>query len=295
MTNLQIPREDIQLENEVGHGAFGTVYKAKWLSKNSIVACKCLNLTIGPKFKATTDMILKEIKHSLECAGPFILPIYGFFLEILSPLNSRIYLVMEYMLNGSLTDFLRRDQHNLTYWRRLIIAHDIASGMDRIHRHGIIHRDIRPDNILIDQFYRAKIGDMGIAQACYQNKDEPQGCMRYMPPEFYLNKYDQKLDVYTCGLTLNFLFTGVDHHYDPTSKAIKLTKISPLFRKLIDHCINEEANYRPTTPQIKIILLKFCLYLESRIRTYPRYHYLPVKQKDLVTLAIYREKRFDSI
>ncbi|CAF1007400.1 unnamed protein product [Adineta ricciae] len=164
MSFSEIPKNDIDLQQQLGSGAFGVVYKAKWKSKNRVVACKCIVLKPDGSSKQTADMIIKEIYGYVKCAGLFILPFYGYFYDIPSLSSARFFIVMEYMSNGSLTNFLQKEYHRLTLRRKLSIACDIASGMHRIHRHGIIHRDIRPDNILIDTNYRAKIGDMGIAE-----------------------------------------------------------------------------------------------------------------------------------
>ncbi|CAF3409267.1 unnamed protein product [Rotaria sp. Silwood2] len=166
-------------------------------------------------------MFLGEVAGYALCRGPFILHIHGWSAEKLPPDHLRLLIIMEYMQKGSLTKLLQQEYNQLTNRRKVLIACDIVSGMHRIHQHGVIHRDIRPDNILIDNCYRAKIGDMGISQSYYPQfgfNNSPMGCIRYMPPEFYWNTYNQTLDVFTFGLTLNHLFTGTDHNFDPNTK-----------------------------------------------------------------------------
>ncbi|CAF5126744.1 unnamed protein product [Rotaria sp. Silwood1] len=91
---------------------------------------------------------------------------------------------------------------------------NIASGMRRIHEHRMIHRDIRPDNILVNENYVAKIGDIRIARVIDPLNQQTQiGCAPYMLPEFYRGTYDQKLDIFTFGLTLNELFTSKKNTY----------------------------------------------------------------------------------
>ncbi|CAF3344983.1 unnamed protein product [Rotaria sp. Silwood2] len=178
----------------------------------------------------------------------------------------------------------------------MLIACDIASGMHRIHRHGMIHRDIRSDNILIDNGYRAKIGDMGISQSYHLHlgfSNAPMGCTRYMSLEVYWNTYNQTLDVFTFGLTLNHLFTGADHDFNMNTKTITLTQASPIFPNLIHCCLNPNAQYRPTAQQIEYILHGFLSYLENRIQFYRQYHHLSKKQKDSFCLSIYKDKYFD--
>ncbi|CAF4019507.1 unnamed protein product [Rotaria sp. Silwood2] len=300
----QIARNDIYLQNKIGNGGFGkksslgVVYKALWLSKNYTVACKCIDISLkeNSNSKSTIDMFLGEVAGYALCRGPFILHIHGWSAEKLPPDHLRLLIIMEYMQKGSLTKLLQQEYNQLTNRRKVLIACDIVSGMHRIHQHGVIHRDIRPDNILIDNCYRAKIGDMGISQSYYPQfgfNNSPMGCIRYMPPEFYWNTYNQTLDVFTFGLTLNHLFTGIDHNFDPNTKTTILTKISPLFPNLIRYCLNPNPNYRPSAQQIEYILYGFRSYLEWRIQFNYQYHHLSKEQKDFFCSLVYRERYFD--
>lgn len=142
---------------------------------------------------------MKEITAYVKCYGPYILPIYGWCLEPCPPTTIRVLIIMEYMSKGSLTRVLQNECAQLTFRKKDIIAYQVACGMNRIHRHGMIHRDIRPDNILIDDSYSAKIGDMGITQSYHYYfgfLGKPMGCIRYMPPEFHWNLQNEKLDIY---------------------------------------------------------------------------------------------------
>ncbi|CAF1148138.1 unnamed protein product [Rotaria sordida] len=294
----QIARNDFYLQNQLGSGAFGVVYKALWLSRNSTVACKCIdiNSNVNSTANSTVQTFLAEVAGYAICRGPFILSMYGWSYENLSPNRLRLLIIMEYMPKGSLTKLLQQEYNRLTNRRKISIACDIASGMHRIHRHGMIHRDIRPDNILIDNNYRAKIGDMGISQSYYPQlcfNNSPMGCISYMPPEFYCNTYNQTLDVFTFGLTLNHLFTGTNHYYDSNAKTVILTQISPIFPNLIRYCLNPNPNYRPPAQLIEHILYGYRSYLEWRIQFTNQYHHLSKEQKDFFCLSVYREKNFD--
>jgi len=122
--------------------------------------------------------------------------------------------------------FLRDHRHKVFLRRRLTMTRQIASGMKRIHR------DIRPDNILVTNDIEAKISDMGIARELDPFCQHTQiGCIDYMPPEFFRCSFDNKLDIFTYGLTINFLFTEILHRIRKRQhdSNIVITQESPIF------------------------------------------------------------------
>ncbi|CAF3933797.1 unnamed protein product [Didymodactylos carnosus] len=216
----QIDRRDIDYDEDdfLGGGAFGKVYKAKWLSKNLTVACKVIHAR-AETAKTDVKAFLKELAAYRELS--------------------------EYLDKGSLTRVIYKE--NVSLRRKLEMALNIASGMRKIHQHGMIHRDIKPDNILVTSHYTAKIGDMGIARVLDPNVAITHiGPQQFMPPEFQTGEYDQKLDVYTFGLTLNELFTETKHKFDIFTGRKTLTTQSPILSELITRCIDSDPKQRPT-------------------------------------------------
>ncbi len=128
--------------------------------------------------------------------------------------------------------------------------------MHRIHRHGMIHRDVGPNNILIDHYY----GAIGFVNT-------PIGCVSCMPPEF--------------------------NSFNPNTKTIALTQTSTIFPNLINRDLNPNFNYRPTAKQIKSSMHGFSSYLEHRIQFNPRYHQLLKQHKNFFCLSVYKERHFD--
>jgi serine/threonine protein kinase len=162
---------------------------------------------------------------------------------------------MEFMSRGSLTAVIKQEK-KISLRRKLDMACHIASGMRKLHARHMIHRDIRPDNILVNENYTAKIGDMGIARVMEQNKHLTLiGCAHYMPPEFITGKYDQSLDVFTFGLTLNHLFTEKEHHsIQFIITKVKLVEESPILSELIARCIHDNPSQRPSAVEIEATL-----------------------------------------
>ncbi|CAF3344973.1 unnamed protein product [Rotaria sp. Silwood2] len=102
----EIARNDIHLQNQLGNGAFGVVYKAIWLSRNFTVACKCIDIdsNVNPNIRSKILMIVNEIAGYIVCYGPFVLTVYGWSHEILSSGHLCLLIIMEYMPKGSLTN-----------------------------------------------------------------------------------------------------------------------------------------------------------------------------------------------
>ena len=165
-----------------------------------------------------------------------------------------LYIITEFMSRGSLARVLSQDTC-LSYRRRLDIAADIACGMARIHDKNFIHRDIRPDNILISYDYVAKIGDMGIAKEIVDKNNSMIGYNPFMPPEFFKGKYDKKLDIFTFGLTLNELFEGKNYPHNNNSSKIK--EMGKFFEFIIKPCTDYNPDMRPTTEIVEINLKIF--------------------------------------
>jgi serine/threonine protein kinase len=193
------------------------------------------------------------------------------------------------MEKGSLANLLENEK-NMTYLQRLGLAIDIASGLSRIHDLNFIHRDIRPDNILVDANYKAKIADMGIAKVFKQRTDQTlAGCRDYMPPEFYTGNYTKKLDIFTFGLTLNELFGGKHVMWRGTN--IHVEPKADVFYYFVEKCIDNEANNRPIAKSIESDLKLFNKVTNSFIEKLPPLTYAQksVDEKNRIFKIVYDE------
>ena len=166
------------------HRCLGQVYRANWLSKNRPVACKVIRVTVQRRH--LEESFRKELIAYAELSGAYILKTFGYGDRLLDDGTKECYLITELMHRGSLANVIHGRGEKLSLRRKLSLACQIASGMRKLHAHTMIHRDIRPDNILVSNNYTAKIGDMGIAHIF--NPDERHtlvGCLPFMPPEFH--------------------------------------------------------------------------------------------------------------
>lgn len=231
--------------------------------------------------------VLRELAAYTEISGAYILKLFGFAVQI-DPANKtrKILLIMEFMSRGSLTSVIKSEQ-KISLRRKLEMACHIASGMRKLHARHMIHRDIRSDNILVNENYVAKIGDMGIARVMEGNNHLTViGCTPFMPPEFYTGKYDQSLDVFTFGLTLNYLFTEKEHQHIIIK--VKLVEESPIFSELIARCIHDHPSQRPSAVEIEATLQTYKRGFDKLVLSeHPEYIPLPTEAKNKVFLKFY--------
>ncbi|KAL1181264.1 hypothetical protein V6Z11_A02G037100 [Gossypium hirsutum] len=193
----------------VGRGAFGTVYKAVMNSGQTIavkrLASNAEGNNIENSFRAEI-LTLGKIRHRN------IVKLYGFCYHQGSNL-----LLYEYMENGSLGELIHgRGSCSLEWPTRFMIALGAAEGLAYLHhdcKPKIVHRDIKSNNILLDEKFEAHVGDFGLAKVI----DMPQsksmsvvaGSYGYIAPEYaYTMKVTEKCDIYSYGVVLLELLTG---------------------------------------------------------------------------------------
>lgn len=221
----------------IGNGNFGFVYEAMLKPFNNFVACKLLdkkfsqqnllakinanqNANKQESRKEKFTSIDKELQAYVEIYSPFICKLFGYGRDR----SSNLFLVMEYMDNGTLEDLMVREKKGLVHLsniQKLKIMGNIACGLADIHNKNLIHADVKPKNILIDMNNTAKICDLGSVKNANNNEFDNQiGGLFYLPLEFYLGKYDEKIDVYSFGLIMYHLFCGKRHSYSLNNSLI---------------------------------------------------------------------------
>ncbi|KAL5203092.1 hypothetical protein ABZP36_014044 [Zizania latifolia] len=178
--------------------------------------------------------------------------------------------ITEFLCGGSLRAFLRKLQRQKLPLEKIIsIALDIAHGLEYIHSQRVIHRDVKPENILFDGEFCAKVVDFGVACEevyCNSLEDDP-GTYRWMAPEMYKRKpYGRKVDVYSFGLLLWELVSGSIPYEEMTplqaAFAVVNKNLRPIIpsscpaplRVLIEQCWSCQPEKRPEFCQIVQIL-----------------------------------------
>ncbi|XP_016433683.2 G-type lectin S-receptor-like serine/threonine-protein kinase SD2-5 [Nicotiana tabacum] len=202
--DLKVITEDFS--RKLGEGGFGSVYEGT-LSNGTKIAVKHLDCVAQGK-----DSFLTEVKIVGGIHHVNLVKLIGFCFEK----NHRL-LIYEHMVNGSLDRFIshKNPANGLTWHTRRRIISDVAKGLAYLHdecSQKIIHLDIKPQNILLDQNFNAKISDFGLSKLIEKNKSKVVTRMRgtrgYLAPEWLSSVITEKVDVYAFGIVLLELLCG---------------------------------------------------------------------------------------
>lgn len=226
------------LLNELGRGGMGTVFLARDAQLNRQVALKVLNPKFGrdPKF---VESLLKEAKAAAALNHKNIVHIYSFGQE-----NDQPYIVMELVDGIRLDDCIDQEviQSELGW---LDVMLQIAEGLADAERKGVVHGDIKPANILMDEEGNAKLSDFGIARVGGSGDDRILGTPLYIAPEKTRGRpVDARSDQFSLGATFWHIISGFPPFPGKTSKEVVLRRFeapSPDIREYADHVSNRTA------------------------------------------------------
>ncbi|MEO7432950.1 MAG: protein kinase [Dokdonella sp.] len=193
---------------ELGRGGMGVVYKGYEGSLNRYVAIKVLADSLAHD-EGIKERFLREARSMAALNDPHIIQIY-----FIGEDEGQTYFVMEFVEGESLGSMLKRD-HKLTVEQSAKVIHQTALGLSTAHDRGVVHRDIKPGNLMISSRGTVKIADFGIALS---NQDlskkltttgEFVGTPGYLSPEVCLGKpVDQRSDIFSLGIVLFEMLTG---------------------------------------------------------------------------------------
>ncbi len=204
--NLNIP--DHTILDKIGDGGMSTVYLGRQISLQRKVAIKILKKLVTDD-KSLAERFVDEAKTVASLDHPHIISIY----EAKKLPSGLAYFTMPYLTHGDFGEIICTNSDHL-----IELLCQICDGLAHAHKHGVIHRDLKPDNILFDQFGRIKIADFGIAisQNAKRQTKETQllGSAHYMSPEQIQSRnISYQSDIYSLGCIIYEKLTG-DHVFE---------------------------------------------------------------------------------
>lgn len=265
-----IKNSDLEELRELGSGTFGTVYHGKW--RGTDVAIKRINDRCfagkPSEQERMRDDFWNEAINLADLHHPNVVAFYGVVLD--GPGGS-VATVTEYMVNGSLRNALQKNERNLDKRKRLLIAMDVAFGMEYLHGKNIVHFDLKSDNLLVNlrDPHRpiCKVGDLGLSKVKCQTliSGGVRGTLPWMAPELLNGSsslVSEKVDVFSFGIVLWELLTGeepyADLHYGAIIGGIVSNTLRPPvpescdseWRALMERCWSSEPQERPSFTEI---------------------------------------------
>jgi serine/threonine-protein kinase len=197
-----------RIEDIIGRGGFGHVYRAREQLTGETVAIKELIPGLGDQ--EMVQRFIREARATLRLTHPHIARTYGIFQD-----RGTYYLAMEYLPGGSLADRLQRGA--LSVGEAVRIAIDLCEALTYAHDKGVVHCDIKPANVLFDEDGEVRLADFGIAHVSEQMMTRQlftatgaaMGTVRYMAPEQLDGvRDDPRLDIYAVGAMLYEMLSG---------------------------------------------------------------------------------------
>ncbi|XP_068651698.1 uncharacterized protein [Aristolochia californica] len=271
-----IKNDDLEEIRELGSGTYGSVYHGKW--KGSDVAIKrikasCFSGRPSERKRLIADfwkeaLILSSLHH------PNVVSFYGI---VRNGTDGTLATVTEFMVNGSLKQFLQKKDRTIDRRKRLIIAMDAAFGMEYLHGKNIVHFDLKCENLLVNMRdpHRpvCKIGDLGLSKVKQHTlvSGGVRGTLPWMAPELLSGKSNmvsEKIDVYSFGIVMWELLTGEEPYADMHCASIIggivnntlrphiPTWCDPEWKSLMESCWSSDPGDRPSFSEISQSLRK---------------------------------------
>ena len=233
-----------EIIQKIGNGGMAIVYKARDLTLNRYVAVKVL------RDEFTTDEeFIKRFETEAQSAARLIHPNIVSIYDVGVDNNLTYYIVMELIQGKTLKEIIIQEQGPLPWKWSINVSIQIASALEMAHKNNIIHRDIKPHNIIITEDGVAKVTDFGIAKAVSNSTitafGKTIGSVHYFSPEHARGGYtDAKSDIYSLGVVMYEMITGrVPFDADtPVSIALKHMQEEPVEPQEINPNIPDAVN-----------------------------------------------------
>lgn len=241
----------------LGKGGMGEVYRADDLTLDQAVALKFLPESVAADLERL-ERFLNEVRVARQVSHPNVCRLYD-----IGQVEGQHFISMEYIDGEDLASLLRRIGR-LPNDKALEIARQMCAGLAAAHEKGVLHRDFKPANIMIDGQGKVRIADFGLARSAQDQRDPKsiEGTPAYMAPEQFTGKGESvQSDVYSLGLVLYEMFTGkpafkaatvselvrLHRESNPTNPSVHITDLDPVVEGVILRCLEKDPTLRPAS------------------------------------------------
>ena len=212
-----------QVQDEIAKGGMATVYRAYQPSMNRDVAIKILPSSFSHD-ASFEERFYREVSIIASLQHPHILPVYDF-----GTYNNMPFIAMAYLSGGTLSDWMKEESLSVDEVIRVI--RQIADALDFAHSKGILHRDFKPANVLLDERGNTYLADFGLAKVTQERSEITGGAIlgtpTYMAPEQAgPDELTQSIDIYALGVTLYQLLTGQAPFQASTAPGILMAHVT---------------------------------------------------------------------
>ncbi|RUP46653.1 kinase-like domain-containing protein [Jimgerdemannia flammicorona] len=258
LSKLRLPPSSVARGDEIGHGAFGTVYKGLYAGKP--VAIKQMRI-INSSVAAVDKIVQNELKILLRLQQyDFITKVFGYQFE-----RQYVSIVLSFAENGDLRNFLSAGKLKGQWLEKARICAEIAEAVDAIHSECIIHGDLKAANILLDGSLKAILADFGISRSLssISNGRTPGNTFRYVAPERLRQSSNEKLtrqeskwsDIFSYGLIVWEVATDGKQPYPGSDKVVFRAK----YTESPQHHLHHVGKLPDDAPQVFKFVARQCL------------------------------------
>eukprot|EP00744_Colponema_vietnamica_P002861 GILI01004451.1.p1 GENE.GILI01004451.1~~GILI01004451.1.p1 ORF type:complete len:448 (-),score=135.25 GILI01004451.1:567-1910(-) len=250
------PTELFQLLEKLGEGSYGSVFKALHKPSGCVVAIKTIPVD------GDLSALRKEIMILKDCRSPDIVAYYGSYFK-----DNELWLVMEYCSAGSISDLMKISKRTLTEEQIACVCLATLRGLEYLHGHKKIHRDVKAGNILVAQDGSTKLADFGVSaqlENTASKRNTVIGTPFWMAPEVIeRSHYDGKADIWSLGITAIEMAEGEPPYAhihpvramfviqkNPAAGLTQRDRWSREFNAFVCRCLTVNPSLRPSAAEL---------------------------------------------